>query len=228
MEEEEKKMDAAADAEAEKPVADEAAAEIPAEEAEPKAVEAEEAAAVDELPPDPNRKWYVVRVQSGREEQVRDGLVRRVKAAGLEDSITSVIVPTEKVTEIRGGRKTVREKKKYPGYIMVEMLQGRDTWFLVRETPGIGDFLGLKEPIPMADHEVTRMLVEQSGAEEEKPRIKIDFQKGDTVRIKEGAFDNFDGIVEEINPQKGWIVVTITIFGRATRVELEYWQVEKI
>ncbi len=234
MEEEEKKD--AADVEAEKPAADDAAAdpqaaaaEAPPSEAGGAAAEAEPPAAeADELPPDPNRKWYVVRVQSGREEQVRDGLVRRVKAAGLEDSISSVIVPTEKVTEIRGGRKTVREKKKYPGYIMIEMLQGRDTWFLVRETPGIGDFLGLKEPIPMADHEVTRMLVEQSGAEEEKPRIKIDFQKGDTVRIKEGAFDNFDGIVEEINPQKGWVVVTITIFGRATRVELEYWQVEKI
>ena len=99
---------------------------------------------------------------------------------------------------------------------------------LVRETPGIGDFLGLKEPIPMAEHEVNKMLVEQTGAEEEKPRIKIDFQKGDTVRVKEGAFENFDGIVEEINSQKGLVGITITIFGRATRVELEYWQVEKV
>ena len=178
--------------------------------------------------PDPNRKWYVVRVQSGREEQVREGLLRRVRAQGMDQKISNVIVPTEKVTEIRSGRKTVREKKLYPGYIMIQMLQDKDAWFVVRETPGIGDFLGLKEPIPMAEHEVNKMLVEQTGAEEEKPRIKIDFQKGDTVRVKEGAFENFDGIVEEINSQKGLVGITITIFGRATRVELEYWQVEKV
>jgi transcriptional antiterminator NusG len=177
---------------------------------------------------DPNLRWYVVRVQSGREENVKDGLLRRVNAAGLQTKITNVIVPTEKVTEIRSGRKTIREKKLYPGYIMIQMLQDKDAWFLVRETPGIGDFLGLKEPIPMAEHEVNKMLVEQTGAEEEKPRIKIDFQKGDTVRVKEGAFENFDGIVEEINSQKGLVGITITIFGRATRVELEYWQVEKV
>jgi len=177
---------------------------------------------------DPNLRWYVVRVQSGREESVKDGLLRRVNAAGLGTKITNVIVPTEKVTEIRSGRKTIREKKLYPGYIMIQMLQDKDAWFLVRETPGIGDFLGLKEPIPMAEHEVNKMLVEQTGAEEEKPRIKIDFQKGDTVRVKEGAFENFDGIVEEINSQKGLVGITITIFGRATRVELEYWQVEKV
>lgn len=177
---------------------------------------------------DPNLRWYVVRVQSGREESVKDGLLRRVNAAGLVGKIANVIVPTEKVTEIRSGRKTIREKKLYPGYIMIQMLQDKDAWFLVRETPGIGDFLGLKEPIPMAEHEVNKMLVEQTGAEEEKPRIKIDFQKGDTVRVKEGAFENFDGIVEEINSQKGLVGITITIFGRATRVELEYWQVEKV
>lgn len=183
--------------------------------------------AAAEAPGDPNRKWYVVRVQSGREEQVRDALARRVRAQGLEAMISSVVVPTEKVTEIRGGRKTVREKKLYPGYIMIEMVQNKDTWFLVREMPGIGDFLGLKEPIPMAEHEVTRMLVEQSTTEEDKPRIKIDFQKGDSIRVKEGAFENFDGIVEDINAQKGLVGITITIFGRATRVDLEYWQVEK-
>jgi len=196
----------------------------------------EEANMSDVVPPDegaqpssdPNLRWYVVRVQSGREESVKDGLLRRVNAAGLQTKITNVIVPTEKVTEIRSGRKTIREKKLYPGYIMIQMLQDKDAWFLVRETPGIGDFMGLKEPIPMAEHEVNKMLVEQTGAEEEKPRIKIDFQKGDTVRVKEGAFENFDGIVEEINSQKGLVGITITIFGRATRVELEYWQVEKV
>ena len=179
-------------------------------------------------PSDPNLRWYVVRVQSGREESVKDGLLRRVNAAGLQTKITNVIVPTEKVTEIRSGRKTIREKKLYPGYIMIQMLQDKDAWFLVRETPGLGDFLGLKEPIPMAEHEVNKMLVEQTGAEEEKPRIKIDFQKGDTVRVKEGAFENFDGIVEEIDSQKGLVGITITIFGRPVTVDLEIWQVEEV
>jgi transcriptional antiterminator NusG len=183
--------------------------------------------AAPEAAPDHSR-WYVVRVQSGREESVRSGLLRRVKAAGLEGKILQVIVPTEKVTEIRSGRKSVREKKLYPGYIMIQMLQDKDAWFLVRETPGIGDFLGLKEPIPMAEHEVNKMLLDQTDAEEDKPKIKIDFQKGDTVRVKEGAFENFDGVVEEINEQKGLVGITITIFGRATRVELEYGQVEKV
>ena len=174
-----------------------------------------------------DKKWYVVRVQSGREEQVAEALKRRVASAGLQESITDVIVPMEKVTEIRSGRKTVRDKKLYPGYIMIEMAINKDSWFLVRETPGIGDFLGLKEPIPMADHEVAKMKAAQSDDEEDRPKIKIDFAKGDSVRIKEGAFENFDGIVEEINPQKGLVSVTITIFGRATKVDLEYWQVEK-
>lgn len=173
-------------------------------------------------------QWYVVRVQSGREEQVADALRRRVKSAGLDAQITNVIVPTEKVTEIRAGKKQVRDKKMYPGYIMVEMVLNKDTWFVVRETPGIGDFLGLKEPIPMKEHEVARILAAQSTSEEDRPKIRIDFQKGDTIRIKEGAFENFEGVVEEIDETKGRVRVTITIFGRATTVDLEYWQVEKI
>jgi len=186
-----------------------------------------EGAGGSETPTDPNRRWYVVRVQSGREEQVRDGLIRRVRAAGLESKIFSVVVPTEKITEIRSGRKTVRERKKYPGYIMIEMLQDKDSWFLVRETPGIGDFLGLKEPIPMAEHEVNRMLAEQTETEEDRPKIKIDFQKGDGVRVKDGPFENFDGVVEEVDEKNGRVKVSITVFGRPTPVDLEYWQLEK-
>jgi transcriptional antiterminator NusG len=174
-----------------------------------------------------NRRWYVVRVQSGREEQVKDGLLRRVNAANLQNRISNVIVPTEKVTEIRSGRKTVREKKLYPGYIMIEMEQDKDAWFLVRETPGIGDFLGLKEPIPMADHEVNKMLSEQTEAEEDRPRIKIEVQKGDSVRVKDGPFENFDGVVEEVDAKNGRVKVSITVFGRSTPVDLEYWQLEK-
>ncbi len=175
-----------------------------------------------------DNKWYVIRVQSGREEQVRDGLLRRVNAAGIVEKITNVIVPTEKVTEIRGGRKSIREKKLYPGYIMVQMDLNEQTWFMVRETPGIGDFLGLKEPIPMAEHEVQKMMTDQSESEEERPKIKIDFTVGESVRIKEGAFENFDGVVEEILPQKGLVRVSVVVFGRPTPVEVEYWQIEKV
>src|SRR5688572_19173169 len=196
----------------------------------------EEANMSDAVPPeeaatqpvsDPNLRWYVVRVQSGREETVKDGLLRRVRAMGLEGKISNVIVPTEKVTEIRSGRKSVREKKLYPGYIMIEMEQDKDAWFLVRETPGIGDFLGLKEPIPMAEHEVTKMLVDQSSSEEDRPKIKIEVQKGDSVRVKDGPFENFDGVVEEVDAKNGRVKVAITVFGRSTPVDLEYWQLEK-
>jgi transcriptional antiterminator NusG len=194
---------------------------------EEKKEEAEGAAAGTPAEGASNRRWYVVRVQSGREEQVREGLLRRVRAVGLEGKISNVVVPTEKVTEIRSGRKTVREKKLYPGYIMIEMEQDKDAWFLVRETPGIGDFLGLKEPIPMAEHEVNKMLSEQSEAEEDRPRIKIEVQKGDSVRVKDGPFENFDGVVEEVDAKNGRVKVSITVFGRSTPVDLEYWQLEK-
>lgn len=180
-----------------------------------------------EINPDAEGQWFVVRVQSGREEQVCRGLKRRVRSAGLDDKVTNVVVPTEKVTEIRSGRKSVRDKKLYPGYLMVQMVQDKDAWFLIRETPGIGDFLGLKEPVPMAEHEVNRMLNQQADDEVDKPLIKIEYQKGDGIRVREGAFENFEGIVEDINSQKGLVTITITIFGRATRVDLEYWQIEK-
>lgn len=179
------------------------------------------------------KQWFVLRVQSGREDKVREALHKRIKSQGLETVITNVVVPTEKVSEIRGGKKTVRDRKIYPGYIMVEMETSEKgdvdekAWFLVRETPGIGDFLGLKRPRPMLAHEVEKILVEAT-AVAEKPKIKIEFQKGDNVRVKEGPFENFEGVVDAVIPAKGQVKVTLTIFGRATQVELEYWQIEKV
>lgn len=173
------------------------------------------------------KNWYVVRVQVGREGKIKEGLEKKVKESGLEEQVSRVLVPTEKVTEIRGGKKTVREKKLFPGYLMVEMDLNDQTWYLVREVPGIGDFLGLKKPVPMPQYEVDRLLAETMVAEE-KPKIKIDFEKGDSIRIKEGPFENFDGVVEGVNTSKGQVNVNITIFGRTTNVELEYWQLEKV
>lgn len=174
------------------------------------------------------KHWYVIRCQTGREETIRQQLQKRVKLLGLEDRIGEVLIPTEKVTEIRSGKKATRERKIYPGYVMVHLELTDETWLAVRETPGIGDFIGLGKPVPMQDHEVQRVLYEQFTTEEERPKIKIGFAKGDTVRVKEGAFENFEGLVEEIDDQKGRISVCLTIFGRPTRVDLEYWQVEKL
>jgi transcriptional antiterminator NusG len=173
-------------------------------------------------------QWYVLRVQSNREDQVRENLEKRVKMAGLEDRIAQIIVPSEHVTEIRAGKKRVTERKIYPGYLMVQMDMDDDTWFLVRETPGIGDFVGAHlKPVPMTAREVDKMLG-QLARQDEEPKLKIDFKVGDTVKIKEGPFENFDGVVEEVIPAKGLVRTVVTIFGRATRVELEYWKLEAV
>jgi transcriptional antiterminator NusG len=173
-------------------------------------------------------QWYVVRVQSGKEELVQTNLARRVNEAGLEDKIGRVLVLSEKVSEIRSGSKRVTEKKSYPGYIFIEMILEDDSWFLVRETPGIGDFVGPQmQPIPLGVDEVEKLILEADKVEE-KPKLQINFQVGDGVKIKEGPFQNFDGVVEEVIPDKGLVKVVVTIFGRATPVELEYWQVETL
>ena len=173
------------------------------------------------------KEWFVLRVLTGKEDSVKKALEKSVKAKGMESLISQVIVPTEKISEIKGGKKRVTERKIYPGYIMVEMELNDDTWLAVIETPGIGDFLGRNRPTPMAHHEVEKMLlVEKSLSSDEVPQIKINFKKGDSVRIKDGPFDNMDGIVDELNPTKGLVKVIVTIFGRATPVELEYWQIE--
>ena len=174
------------------------------------------------------KQWYVLRVISGKEDQIRDTLDKRVKSAGLTDSVGRILVPTESVTEMKGGRKRITKHKIYPGYIMIEMEMEEDVWFIIRETSGIGDFLGsAKHAVAMKPHEVEKVLGEVT-TKEEKPRLKIDFKVGESVRIKEGPFENFDGVVEEVIPAKGLVKVIVTIFGRATPVELEYWQVESV
>jgi transcriptional antiterminator NusG len=174
------------------------------------------------------KDWYVIRVQSGREEKVRRTLERRIKAAGAEEILSRVIVPTETVSEIKGGKKRVAKKKIFPGYIMVEMEPTDEALYLIRETPGVGDFVGSHmRPTPMEPHEVARLLGDME-RQAETPKLKINFQKGESVKIKEGPFENFDGVVEEVNPEKGLVRVVVTIFSRPTPVELEYWQVEPI
>jgi len=192
--------------------------------------EQEKPAAVDEKPLE--KRWYVLRVQSNKEDHVRDTLERRVKITpGMELLITRVLVPTEKVTEIKGGKKRVSQRKLYPGYVMVEMALTEESTFLVRNTSGVGDFVGptAKVPVALTPQEVDKMLGEaKKTAEEAQPKVHITFSPGDSVKIKEGPFQNFDGIVEEVIPDKGLVKVVVTIFGRPTPVELEYWQMEAV
>ncbi len=177
------------------------------------------------------KDWYILKVQSNRESSIRDALERRVKIAGMDEYFGEIIVPTEDVAEFKGGKKRVVKRKLYPGYIVVHMVIFDDTWFLVRETPGIGDFTGSAgKPTPLLPHEVDR-IVKASKPEEaggEAVKTAIPFKHGDRVRIKEGMFENFEGDVEEIDEANGRVTVMINIFGRSTPVELEHWQVESI
>ncbi len=177
----------------------------------------------------PELLWYVLKVQSNRERSIRESLLRRIKREGLEEYFGEVIIPTEKIVDTKGGKKRVTEKKLYPGYIMIQMELNDETWYLVRDTSGVGDFTGSAgKPIPMQEHEIARMLGKDDSEEEAAPRIKIDFSPGDMVKIKEGTFESFEGTIDEIDESSGKISVLIEIFNRTTPVELEYWQVESV
>jgi len=180
-------------------------------------------------PKSENMDWYILKVQSNREESIREGLLRRVAIAALDRFFGDVIVPTEKVTEFKGGKKRVIKRKLYPGYLVVQMEINEDTWFLVRETPGIGDFTGASgHPSPMLPHEVARIVAKQEEKSEKAPKLKIGFTNGERVKINEGTFENFEGEVDSIDETNGRVTVMINIFGRSTPVELEYWQIEAV
>ena len=203
-------------------------AEPKPEKAEPKPEKAESKPEKAE-PKSDNMDWYILKIQSNREESIREGLVRRVAIAGLDYYFGDVIVPTEKVTEFKAGKKRVTKRKLYPGYLVVHMEINDDTWFLVRETPGIGDFTGAAgHPTPMLPHEVARIVAKQEEKHDEAPKLKIAFTSGDHIKITEGTFENFEGEVHDIDETNGRVTVMINIFGRSTPVELEYWQIESV
>ncbi len=171
--------------------------------------------------------WYILKVQSNRERSITDALRRKVAIEGLDRYFGDIVVPTEKVTEFKGGKKKVVQRKLYPGYIVVNMHINDDTWFAVRETSGIGDFTGSGgKPTPMLPHEVARIVQTEEEETSESPKLNINFELSDRVKIKEGTFESFEGEVSAIDVQSGRITVMINIFGRSTPVELEYWQVE--
>jgi transcription termination/antitermination protein NusG len=185
---------------------------------------------LDDDEPAPELVWYVLKVQSSREDTIRDALQRRVKIQGLERYFGQIVVPTEKITEIRNNKKRIVERKTYPGYIMVQMELNEKTWFTVRETPGVGDFVGAHgTPTKMTEVEVNQMLnQEEEKTTAETPKVRIDVERGDRVKIKDGPFENFEGTVEEVIEGRGLVKVMLIIFNRPTPVDLEYWQVERI
>ncbi|MFM8291300.1 MAG: transcription termination/antitermination protein NusG [Planctomycetia bacterium] len=189
----------------------------------------EVADAEDDAPAPGEKQWYILKVQSNREDSIRETLLRRISMHGLERWFGEVIVPKEQVTEFKSGKKRVVSRKLYPGYILVNMILNDDTWYLVRETGGIGDFTGSAgRPAPMLPQDVAKLLRKTEEKAEEAPRLKINFKKGDRVKINEGTFENFEGEVDAIDEANGRVRVLLSIFGRSTPVDIEYWQIESV
>ncbi|MGH7133199.1 MAG: transcription termination/antitermination protein NusG [Phycisphaerales bacterium] len=181
----------------------------------------------------PGMNWFVLRVASNKESSVRDTLLRKVQIEHMEHYIGRILVPTEKTKTIKNGKQKIAETKLYPGYVFVEMKledDGRipqDVFFLIKETSGVGDFVGTKgRPTPMKQAEIEKML-QASMKLEDQPQVKLVFDKGEAVTIKEGPFQGYEGTVDELLPEKGLVRVLVTIFGRQAPVELEEWQIAK-
>lgn len=182
----------------------------------------------------PGMNWFVLRVASNKEDSVRNTLLRKIKIEGYENLVNRILVPTEKTKTIKAGKTKIVLKKLYPGYTFVEMRleeDGRipqDVFFLIKETTGVGDFIGTAgRPTPMSIPEIEKML-EASKAPDETPTVKVEFEKGDQVKIIDGAFENMEGTVDVIMAEQGKVTVIATIFGRATPIDLEYWQIERL
>jgi transcriptional antiterminator NusG len=175
-----------------------------------------------------SKRWFVVHTYSGFENKVKEAIESRVKIFGMTEKITRVLVPTEKVVEVRNKQKRETEQKFFPGYVLVEMELTDDTWHLVRSTPKVTGFVGSgSKPVALSDDQVDDIL-RQMEAGAEKPKPKSVFQRGDKVRVIDGPFVNFQGVVDDMNPERGRMKVVVPVFGRPTSVELEYYQVERM
>jgi transcriptional antiterminator NusG len=175
-----------------------------------------------------NKQWFVVHTYSGFENKVAEAIQSRAKIFGMADKITQVLVPTEKVVEVRNKQKRETEQKFFPGYVLVEMELTDDTWHLVRSTPKVTGFVGSgQKPVALSQDQVDD-IQRQMATGAEKPKPKSVFQQGDKIRVIEGPFQNFQGVVEDTNPERGRMKVIVPVFGRPTPVELEYYQVERI
>ena len=178
-------------------------------------------------------QWFIIQTLSGQENKVKDSIEKRVKTEEMQDYIKEVLVPIEKVVEVRNQKKTVSNRKLWPGYVFVDMVLLDENnriiekpWYFIKETQGVIGFVGGEPPVPTPTDEVEAIKVQISASEEtEKP--KVNFAVGETIKINNGPFLNFSGVIEEIDPDRGKLKVTVNIFGRNTPVELEYWQIEK-
>ncbi len=174
------------------------------------------------------KHWYVVHTQTGLEDKVKSTMESKIIAGGLQELISQVIIPTEQVSEVRSGKRKITQRKFFPGYILVEMELTEDTYLFVKTIPGITGFIGVgKKPMPLPQSEVDGIL-KRTQDTQAKPSPKVLFEKGESVRVIEGPFVNFNGSVDEINTEKGKLKVNVSIFGRSTPVELEFWQIEKV
>ncbi len=172
------------------------------------------------------RQWYVVHTYSGYENKVKANLEKRVESMGMQEKIFRIVVPTEEEVEYKDGKKKVTKKKIYPGYVMVEMVMNDDSWYVVRNTPGVTGFVGSgAKPIPLQEDEIDRILYHM-GAEEVRP--KVQFEPGQSVRVNSGPFAGFIGMVEEVMFERNKLRVLVSMFGRETPVELEYSQVDEL
>ncbi len=187
-----------------------------------------EAAAADNPYDRPNMNWYIIHTYSGFEQKVRESLRGRADAFGYGDKIGEILIPVEEVVEMRSGKKVTSKRMLYPGYVLVQMEMNETLWHAVKDTPRVTGFVGGgNQPVPLTADEVNSVLYRQASSAE-RPRPKLNFEKGETVRINEGPFTNFSGKVDEVNPDRDTLRVLVTIFGRATPVELDFLQVEKI
>ena len=176
-----------------------------------------------------SKRWYVVHAYSGFEKSVQRALIERVARNGMQDAFGRILVPVEEVVELRSGQKSISERKFFPGYVLVEMDMNDETWHLVKSTPKVTGFVGgtANKPTPISEKEVEKIMQQmQEGVERPKPSVT--FEIGEAVRVADGPFASFNGTVEEIDEQRSRVKVAVSIFGRATPVELEYSQVEKL
>jgi transcription termination/antitermination protein NusG len=179
-------------------------------------------------PANENFKWYIIHAYSGFERKVKESIEGRVQAFGLQNKIGRVMIPTEPVTEIINGKKRTVERVFLPGYVLVEMDLDNDLWHVIKNTPRVTGFLGTGDkPVALSEDEVSSILF-RSDVSKEKPRLKIKFEKNESVRITDGPFANFNGVVDEVNEDRETLKVMVTIFGRSTPVELEFGKVEKV
>ncbi len=173
------------------------------------------------------KDWYVIHVYSGFENKVKLSLEERFAHSGLTDKLGKIIIPTEEVVEIRGGKKKISSRKFYPGYVLISVDMDQDIWYLIKNTSKVTGFPGGATPVPLTATEV-KDVMDQIKGEAKAPKPKFIFEKGENVRVIEGPFMNFNGVVEEVNPDKGKVKVMVSIFGRATPVELEFPQIERV